>query len=157
MLPILWCGKRCCVCTYTVWAAVELTCVWLRQQSTATFISRHRVWILLRFFKFHILELCLVKTAVHSDFHFEASCINYPVVFLISRFRTDTSSLFGAGSIQSQFWPVFLISHPLTNISITAIGAITSLPSLQTFKCALKTELFRRSYDNSNSQQQHWH
>ena len=28
--------------------------------------------------------------------------------------------------------------------------AITSLPSLQTFKRALKTELFRRSYDNAH-------
>jgi len=28
--------------------------------------------------------------------------------------------------------------------------AITSLPSLQTFKRALKTELFRRSYDNTH-------
>jgi len=28
--------------------------------------------------------------------------------------------------------------------------AITSLPSLQTFKHALKTELFRRSYDNAH-------
>ena len=26
-----------------------------------------------------------------------------------------------------------------------------SLPSLQTFKCALKTELFRRSYDNAHA------
>jgi len=36
--------------------------------------------------------------------------------------------------------------------------AITSLPSLQTFKRALKTELFRRSYDNAHQrQQQYWH
>jgi len=36
--------------------------------------------------------------------------------------------------------------------------AIASLPSLQTFKRALKTELFHRSFDNAHwRQHQHWH
>ena len=35
---------------------------------------------------------------------------------------------------------------------------ITSLPSLEAFKRALKTELFRRSYGNAHHRQQyHWH
>jgi len=45
---------------------------------------------------------------------------------------------------------VFSFRHAVARVWNMLPPAITSLLSLQTFKCALKAELFRRSYDNAH-------